>query len=146
MNEKNNSLIDRFVEKYSFLNNFYLSSLWVDNIKYPSAEHAYQASKTEDIDVKNKISECLTPFIAKKMGKTIQLPENWDILKVCNMKKVLICKFENPFLFSMLQETKGKELIHKNFFNDSFWGVYKETGQNMLGKILMEIREGTFYE
>ena len=40
-----------------------------------------------------------------------------------------------------LVETGTEELVEGNDWGDTYWGVCKGTGKNMLGKILMEVRE-----
>jgi len=39
-------IIDSFSGKYEFLSNFYYSPIVLDNIEYPTVEHAYQCQKT----------------------------------------------------------------------------------------------------
>lgn len=43
MNETN--IINSFTGKYAFLSNFYPSPITIDNIQYPTVEHAFQAQK-----------------------------------------------------------------------------------------------------
>jgi predicted NAD-dependent protein-ADP-ribosyltransferase YbiA (DUF1768 family) len=54
-------MIRPFKNEYGFLSNFYPSIIFYDNIKYPTVEHAFQASKTLDYNLKLKISKLLTP-------------------------------------------------------------------------------------
>jgi ribA/ribD-fused uncharacterized protein len=58
------------------------------------------------------------------------------------MKKVIQCKFDqNIELKKKLIETKGMNLIEDSK-TDNFWGIGKKRkGKNMLGVILMEIRD-----
>lgn len=41
-------IINRFTEEYDFLSNFYPSVIWENGIKYPTNEHFFQASKTNE--------------------------------------------------------------------------------------------------
>ena len=57
------------------------------------------------------------------------------------MRKGLEIKFQDVFMQTCLMETDDHELIEGNWWNDTFWGVYKGKGENNLGKLLMEIRQ-----
>lgn len=57
------------------------------------------------------------------------------------MKELIILKFTNPKLKSALLNTKDAELIERNTWNDTYWGICNGIGENHLGKILMEVRE-----
>jgi len=134
-------VIDRFVGQYSFLNNFYESSIWIDGKQYRSCEHAYQAHKTLDSGIRETVRNAKSPGEAKKLGHSFTVREDWDAVKVDLMRSFLIKKFESPFLRHKLLETRGEELVYGNTWNDRFWGVCRGSGQNMLGKLLTEIRE-----
>lgn len=138
--------INRFIGKYSFLNNFYESSIWIDGKRYKTCEHAYQAHKTLDECSKEIIRKSKTPLEAKKLGRALVLREDWEDVKVPLMRMFLKKKFENPFLRCMLLETGTAELIHENKWNDKFWGVSNGVGENFLGKLLMETRNDLLVE
>ena len=59
------------------------------------------------------------------------------------MRKVLEYKFENPELRAKLLDTGDRELIEANTWHDTYWGVDKWSGKghNMLGKLLMKLRD-----
>ena len=61
-------MIDSFEGKYRFLSNFYLSPITYEGIEYPSVEHAYQAAKTFDQKIRQKVADCPTPNEAKKVS------------------------------------------------------------------------------
>lgn len=63
MNETN--IINSFTGKYAFLSNFYPSPITIDNIQYPTVEHAFQAQKTLDIKERIKISKIKDPNMEK---------------------------------------------------------------------------------
>ena len=126
---------------YGFLSNFHTSTIYVGGKSYPSVEHAYQAAKTLDDDVKETIRKAKSPGEAKKLGKCVQLRSDWDAVKVDLMRGFLRQKFDSPFLRHQLLQTGDAELIYGNTWNDRFWGVCRGTGQNWLGKLLMQLRE-----
>ncbi len=138
--------IDRFIGKYSFLNNFHPSTIFIDGKPYRTVEHAYQACKAHS-DSEREIIRCAAdPMEAKRLGKSVILPPDWDEKRVNLMKDLVRKKFENPLLREMLKATEDAELIHDNRFNDRFWGVSRGAGENWLGYILEELRQEIFDE
>lgn len=137
------NIIDDFSPrlKNGFLSNFYVSTIYVDKKPFPTVEHAYQSYKTLDESARELIRKSKTPADAKKLGRCVALRPDWDNVKISLMKSFLKQKFENPFLSHKLLETGDAELIHKNTWNDRFWGVCRGVGENWLGRLLMEVRE-----
>jgi ribA/ribD-fused uncharacterized protein len=138
--------ITRFTGEYRFLSNFYPKSVMLDGVVYPTVENAYQASKTIDKLIRLRFGSC-TPAEAKKKGRLIPIRPDWDKVKVDIMRDLVAQKFEPPSpLGNMLLATIPNELIEGNHWGDKFWGCVidgdKFIGENMLGKILMEIRNG----
>lgn len=133
--------IDSFRGNFGFLSNFYESSIWYENERYASVEHAYQAAKSSDPETKKMIREAKTPGIAKRLGKSCQLTPDWESRSEKIMRDLIKLKFENPLLRAMLLATEDAELIEGNTWNDTRWGVCRGVGQNLLGKILMDERE-----
>lgn len=127
--------------KFGFLSNFYPSTIYIDKKPFPSVEHAYQAHKTLDESARELIRKAKTPQEAKKLGRCVQLRPDWEDVKIPLMRSFLQQKFDNPFLASMLVDTGEAQLIHVNTWNDRVWGVCRGTGENWLGRILMEIRQ-----
>jgi len=133
--------ITRFRGDFGFLSNFYEASIWVDGERYPSVEHAYQAAKAVDPVSRKMIREAARPGDAKKLGKCVQLSADWDARKVSVMRKLVTEKFKNPLLRSLLLATEDAELVEGNTWNDTTWGICRGKGQNLLGKILMDVRD-----
>jgi ribA/ribD-fused uncharacterized protein len=133
--------ITRFIGEHSFLANFYVSTIYVDGRSYPSVEHAYQAAKASTESERELIRAARTPMEAKKLGKSLILPPDWEEGRVELMRKLVRAKFENPLLRELLRATGAAELIQDNKWSDRFWGVFRGEGHNWLGKILMEVRE-----
>lgn len=136
-------IIDSFTAAsgYGFLSNFHPSTIFVDGKSYPTVEHAIQAHKTTDEKTKDLIRRAKTPGEAKKLGRAVQLREDWEQVKVGLMRDFIRKKFENPFLRPLLLDTGDADLVEGNTWNDTFWGVCRGSGLNWLGKILMEVRE-----
>lgn len=136
-------IIDRFTKEsgYDFLSNFYPSTFRFEGETYPTAEHAYQASKTRDKQIKEIIRKAKGPAEAKKLGQGIQIYEGWHDIRIDIMRCIIKEKFKNPFLRPLLLATDDADLILNNKWNDKFWGVCRGIGENWLGRILMDERE-----
>ena len=132
--------ITEFSGPHRFLSNFWASPLRFGEWTFPTAEHAYQASKSKNPTDWVTILRCPTPGAAKRMGRLIKAQKNWDKVRLENMREILEVKFADPWLRQKLLETGDAELIEGNAWGDTFWGVCAGKGQNHLGKLLMEIR------
>lgn len=118
----------------------------LDGIVYPSAEHAYVAHKTLDLEARHKVAKLSTPALAKKAGRIIPLRPDWDRIKDDIMRRIVFAKFEqNPLLYRKLLDTGDSILVEGNEHGDRYWGQCPVgDGKNMLGKILMEVRSSPF--
>jgi len=134
--------ITEFRGTYLFLSNFYEHSFEFNGLVWPSSEHAYQACKTEDPKWIEFIRTLPKPAQAKSAGGRIKAIDNWDNLRVPMMRKVLEAKFSDERLEKLLIETGTARLVEGNWWKDYFWGVCNGKGENNLGKLLMEIRDG----
>lgn len=136
-----NKPITEFNDKYFFLSNFFEYVIVFEGNVYKSTEHAYQAQKALDIGEFEIIRATKTPGEAKKLGRGVFMRKDWDDIKVGVMRDILWAKFSNPDLGKKLLSTGTAQLIEGNNWKDYFWGVCDGKGENMLGKLLMEIRE-----
>lgn len=140
------AVIDSFNGRFRFLSNFYEKDILVRGDDEPvtswrSSEHLYQASKTLDKEEQTWVRLAKTPAEAKKRGRQITLRPDWDEVKDLAMLNILRLKFQDPDLRRMLLATGDAELIEGNWWGDTYWGVCKGQGQNMLGKALMLVRD-----
>ena len=133
-----------FTGKYRFLSNFAPCSIIYNGVIYPSVEHAYQSAKSDSKEWKEICSDAArTPGEIKRLSKKVQLVDGWDEKKVSLMKMLLLRKFlQKPFK-QLLLATGDAELQEGNWWRDVFWGIDVKTGkgENILGKLLMEIRK-----
>lgn len=85
---------------------------------------------------KTKVNDAIDQY------KDIQPRSDWHQVNIDVMRKALRAKFEqNPRLLKMLKDT-GDAVIIEASPRDWFWGEGKDgKGQNMLGKLLMELRD-----
>lgn len=136
-------VIDSFTiaSGYAYLSNFHPSTIYVNGKSYPTVEHAYQAHKALDESSHELIRKSKTPAEAKKLGRAVGLRQDWDSIKLELMRTFIKKKFENPLLRPLLLSTGDKKLVYGNTWNDRFFGVCRGSGDNWLGRILMEVRE-----
>lgn len=140
-------MINRFEGKYSFLSNFYQSTISDGNLMFPTVEHMFQAAKTTDMVEYEKIACARTPNEAKYLGRHVALRKDWEEVKEQVMYKALVEKFSIPDLRRLLLATGDEELVEGNVWHDNTWGnctcerCRNIEGQNKLGKLLMKIRE-----
>jgi N-glycosidase YbiA len=138
--------ITHFYGEYDFLSNFYLCPIELDGVDYPSVEHAFQAAKTFDADERYSIQIAHSPAEAKRLGRRIQLREDWESVKLSILENMVRQKFtRHPELGAMLLTTGDAELIEGNDWNDRVYGaVWNGTnwvGKNHLGRILTSVRD-----
>ena len=135
--------IKRFRGEYRFLSNFWDAEVTHRGRTFPTVEHAYQAAKTHDPQMRMVIQDASNPGLAKKMGSDAILRPDWEDIKVGVMGELLEKKFSIPELERKLVETYPAQLIEGNYWGDDFWGVTDNgdgKGKNQLGKLLMKIR------
>ena len=144
-----------FQSKHSLLSNLSRCDIVYDKIDFKSAESAYQYVRATYCGSTNDVFDQLTAIDAyESRSRAHDLQDNieWIFVREHVMKDILLYKFKhNPYHRSKLIATYGKVLYEA--CTDKFWGCgypITETynirennlkGLNMLGKILMEIRE-----
>lgn len=135
-------MIRAFVGEYRWLSNFWICKVELDGETYSSVEEAYVASKSLEIRIRKMVKTTPTPGAAKKFGRMIKLRDDWEEIKVPIMLHLLRQKFlKGSKLGNMLLSTGNQELIEGNTWGDIFWGEYNGKGLNILGKLLMQVRE-----
>jgi hypothetical protein len=145
-------MIDSFQGEHRFLSNFWPAEMVINGINYPTAEHVYQAHKTKDLDIRKHVAKLAKPGMAKIFGKTMDLREDWEQIKIPLMKEILVIKFNSkrPELQKKLLDTLPNKLVEGNHWHDNFWGycycdkcqnIPHEEKLNHLGKLLMEVRD-----
>lgn len=133
-------MIAEFQGEYRWLSNFWPVTILVCDVAYASVEHAYQASKSNDPDIRERIRQ-VSAGGAKRIGGKLWPPLDWNREGV--MLELVRKKFEHPALRDKLLATGSQEIQEGNYWRDEFWGVNLTTGkgQNKLGKIIMQVRD-----
>jgi ribA/ribD-fused uncharacterized protein len=137
----NRPAITSFSGEYRWLSNFYRCNVILDDIIYPSVEHAYQAAKTLNLRDRELIRRKPTAGMAKRYGKIVVMRPDWNDVRLAIMEDLVRQKFLTSSMERLLLSTGDAELIEGNYWGDTFWGVCRGVGENHLGKILMKIRE-----
>ena len=146
MSEKGKKIIKfyRAMGNYGFLSNLYKNPIEFEGRIFPTSEHAYQYGKFKDIKVREWAMKAPKPYLLSILAHGIfawDIVENWSKKKVERMYKILQVKFSDNELKRQLLETRNAILLEDSK-TDAFWGIGKKgTGRNMLGKLLMKIRE-----
>ena len=129
---------------YAEFTNFAKYPFTVDGVAYPTSEHYYQSKKFIDPEYRSLVIESPTPKSCAEIGRNKYLPlrPDWEEIKDDVMRMALWHKFSAhlPLVKSLL-DTEDKEIIEDTPI-DWYWGCGADgTGKNMLGKLLMELRE-----
>jgi ribA/ribD-fused uncharacterized protein len=139
------------------LDNFSAFAVRWRDLLFPTAEHAYQASKfitnsgsfimrAEDTEAIAEIIQAApSAHEARQLGGSFAystfVREDWcDAIKLTEMKGILRAKYEqHEYVRRVLARNRGKLLI-ENSPKDSFWGRGPDwRGLNNLGKLWSEI-------
>lgn len=135
-------VIDSFTGEYAWLSNFDTTPFMSGGSTVRSVEHMYQACKAVSRSDQEVILAASTPGLAKKLGRKVKLVDNWEEVKDSTMLACLILKFsQNQHLAQKLVDTGDAMLIEGNWWGDKYWGVCKGEGKNMLGYMLMGLRD-----
>jgi ribA/ribD-fused uncharacterized protein len=131
-------------EPFGEFSNFSNHGVEFDGRWYPTVEHYFQAMKFLGVDHAEKIRLAANPMLAKQLGNSRNVPlrQDWEAVKIDVMRAAVRKKFAtHPAIAALLLDTGDEELIEAAP-SDYFWGCGKNgSGQNWLGKILMEVRE-----
>ena len=130
--------------EYGCFSNFSPHGLELDGLYWRTSEHYFQAQKFVDAAHKMEIYNCKTPKDAANKGRerTRPLRPDWEQVKDDIMRKAVLRKFETHAEIREILLATGDEEIVENAPGDYYWGCGKDgNGKNMLGKILVEVRE-----
>ncbi|MDZ8053907.1 MAG: NADAR family protein [Aulosira sp. ZfuVER01] len=131
-------------EEYGCFSNFSPHGFELDELYWPTSEHYFQAQKFVGTVHLEQIRLVKTPKDAARMGRERSRPlrQDWEQVKDDIMRKAVLQKFETHVdIKEILLSTSNEEII-ENSPIDFYWGCGSDgSGKNMLGIILMEVRE-----
>jgi ribA/ribD-fused uncharacterized protein len=139
-----------FQDEYRFLSNFDPTPVVYMGFEFKTAEHLYNAMKTDSLPEALYVMDAPTPGQAKNRGRSVTLRANWQSTeRFSAMRATLGAKFiGNRELAQKLVATGDAPLTEANKWHDQTWGdCYcgqprcAEDGENHLGKMLMELRD-----
>ena len=148
--------------KYKFFwsgpySNWYKVDIVIDNKTFTSSEQYYMYMKAfifNDFDTAKLILATNNCKEQKKLGRNVKGfdQQRWDILKYDVMWTGVYNKFlQNPGLLTMLRSEQCEKFVEASPF-DRIWGIgydentamtvsENEWGENLLGKILTNVRD-----
>jgi ribA/ribD-fused uncharacterized protein len=133
---------------YGAFSNLFKRPILFEGTEYPTAEHAYQAGKASKEAVRKWILSAPSPSLVAMAAHglyTWDIVPNWSKIKFDRMRAVLWAKFDqHDDLRKLLVSTGSSRLIENatvdNLVNRT-WGEVNGKGKNMLGVLLMELRD-----
>ena len=128
---------------YGCFSNFSRHPVFIDTT-WPTTEHYFQAQKFTDAACVRKIRKTPSPMQAAKLGRNRAWPlrADWNKIKDDVMRTAIRAKVEQHSDVRKTLLSTGDALIVEHTSNDSYWADGGDgTGLNMLGKILMEVRD-----
>ena len=131
-------------EPYGCLSNFSQHGFEVDGKYWLTSEHYFQAQKFAGTQHEEDVRVAKSPGQAKQRGRDRKRPlrADWEEVKDDVMWLAVRRKFETHADIREVLLSSGDEEIIENAPSDYYWGCGKDgSGKNMLGKILMEVRE-----
>jgi ribA/ribD-fused uncharacterized protein len=135
-------------EQYGCFSNFSPHGFVLDELYWSTSEHYFQAQKFIGTPYLEKLRLVKTPKEAANMGRqrTLPLRSDWEDVKDNIMRKAVFSKFStNKDIQGILLST-GNEKLVENSPIDYYWGCGADgSGKNMLGIVLMEIRQQLKY-
>ncbi len=137
--------IPAFRNEAGFLSNFapyyHDEYMKIDHVIYLSNEHFYQAMKFTNKDKQRMISNHDFKGLKGYVRTLGPINPDWDNIRNSVMRTGLEYKFNLPRFKTLLLSTGDEEIVERNTWRDTYWGVYQGKGENRLGKMLMEIRD-----
>jgi ribA/ribD-fused uncharacterized protein len=133
---------------YGAFSNLFKRTIIFEGTEFPTAEHAYQAGKARKSAVREWILNAPTPSLVAMAAHglyTWDIVPNWSKIKFDRMREVLRAKYtQHDDLRELLLSTGEARLVEScrtdNPVNRT-WGEVNGKGLNMLGVLLMEIRD-----
>jgi ribA/ribD-fused uncharacterized protein len=130
-------------DEFGWLSNFARFPIELDGKDWPTSEHYYQAQKFLDVNLQEKIRLASRPGEAARIGRDPHNPlrPDWEEVRDDVMRKVVTAKFtqHEELAYELVATGDAKLIEHTK--SDNYWGDGGGRGKNMLGQILMEVRD-----
>jgi ribA/ribD-fused uncharacterized protein len=132
---------------FGAFSNLYPRAVEFNGELYPTAEHAYQAGKAAKAAVRKWVLSAPSPALVAMAAHGLyswDVVPDWATIKFDRMRGVLRAKYQqHEDLRILLLSTGDARLVESANTNNAvnrLWGEVNGKGQNMLGKLLMEVR------
>jgi ribA/ribD-fused uncharacterized protein len=132
---------------YGAFSNLYRREIEFEGVRYPTAEHAYQAGKPRKDSVRAWLLSAPSPALLAMAAHGLywwDIRADWSKIKFLRMKNVLRAKFsQHEDLRLLLLGTGDLRLVEAATVDNQvnrLWGEVNGRGRNMLGTLLMEVR------
>ena len=133
---------------YGVFSNLHRTPIAFDGEVFPTAEHAYQAGKAAKPAVREWILSAPSPALVAMAAHglyTWDIVPMWSKIKFERMRGVLRAKFsQHPALRDLLLSTGDARIVEVGTTDtpvNRLWGEVNGKGKNMLGVLLMEVRD-----
>lgn len=129
---------------YGCFSNFSRHPVYLKNKRWPTSEHYFQAQKFAETKHEEEVRLTSKPMKAAEMGRDRKRPlrNDWEKVKDDIMREAVMAKFTQLKDLTGILLGTDDAMIIEHTANDRYWADGGDgTGQNMLGKILMEVRE-----
>lgn len=132
--------------EHGCFSNFSRHEVKLDGKTWPTSEHYFQAQKFAPAhpQLVEKVRKAKGPGESARMGRDRSNPlrKNWESIKDDVMRRVVLAKFKQHERLREILLATGDAKLVEHTDRDSYWGDGGNgSGKNMLGRILMEVRE-----
>jgi ribA/ribD-fused uncharacterized protein len=130
-------------DAYGAFSNFAPYPIELDGLRWPTAEHYFQAQKFAGTAHTEAIRQTPSPMVAARMGRSRARPlrPDWDLVKDEIMLRAVRAKFAQYAQLAALLLQTGDVLIVEHSRRDRYWGDGVDgSGANKLGQLLMQVR------
>jgi N-glycosidase YbiA len=130
--------------EYGCFSNFSPHSIRLKGKTWPTSEHYFQVQKFVGSPDEEEVRAAKSPMIAARMGRSRKRPlrRDWESVKDTIMHEAVLAKFTQHDDLREILDSTGESEIVEHTENDRYWGDGGDgRGKNMLGRILMRVRE-----
>jgi hypothetical protein len=138
-------------DPYGFLSNFWRAEQGLEDTDgnlwcYRTNEHFYQSMKAKNAIMSDWIRQAPSAFMAKRASRALkpdEIVDDWETKKVEVVLLGLRAKFGSKFNQDIKDQllATGDAILMEDSPTDMFWGGSLPESQNMLGRLLMQVRE-----
>lgn len=133
---------------YGAFSNLFAREVEFEGVRYPTSEHAYQAGKPRRAAVRDWLLAAPSPALLAMAAHGLyywDVTPAWSKIKFERMRRVLLAKFtQHQDLRDLLLSTGTARLVETATVDNAvnrLWGEVNGTGKNMLGVLLMDLRD-----